>query len=354
MSVISYKCPGCGAPLTYDPNAEKTACKYCFSSFSLEELEEYNQKLLAKAAETEQQEAARSAQVPDALKGYTCNSCGAEVVTDETTAATFCYYCHNPVILSDRLGGDFRPQKIIPFTFDRQAAEAQFLKWARTKKFVPKSFYSDSQMEKLTGMYLPFWLADANTHVNIAGTGISQRIWTEGNTEYTENSHYDFAREGQFDLKNVSKLALNKIEPELINSVANYDEDNMKDFSMLYLSGFFSETYEIDQKTIEPQIEADAAEHIDNLINDSLSNYDRVDYKYKEINTQLSNWQYALFPTWVMTYNYGGRTYVYAVNGQSGQAYGELPLDKTRLGIYSGIIFIVIAVLLLLGGYFIW
>ena len=31
--------------------------------------------------------------------------CGAEVVTDATTAATFCYYCHNPVVLSGKLSG---------------------------------------------------------------------------------------------------------------------------------------------------------------------------------------------------------------------------------------------------------
>ena len=45
---------------------------------------------------------------------YTCLSCGAEIVTDETTAATFCYYCHNPVVLGGRLEGDFLPDKVIP------------------------------------------------------------------------------------------------------------------------------------------------------------------------------------------------------------------------------------------------
>ncbi len=37
---------------------------------------------------------------------YICPSCGAEVVTDATTAATFCYYCHNPVVLSEKLTGN--------------------------------------------------------------------------------------------------------------------------------------------------------------------------------------------------------------------------------------------------------
>ena len=77
---------------------------------------------------------------------YTCPSCGAEIVTDATTAATFCYYCHNPVVLSGRLTGTYQPDFAIPFQIDRKRAQEVFSQWIAKKKFVPREFYSPKQI----------------------------------------------------------------------------------------------------------------------------------------------------------------------------------------------------------------
>ena len=36
------------------------------------------------------------------MKIYHCQSCGAELVADEYTSATFCSYCGNPTLVEDR------------------------------------------------------------------------------------------------------------------------------------------------------------------------------------------------------------------------------------------------------------
>ena len=51
---------------------------------------------------------------------YTCPSCGAEIVAQETTASTYCCYCHNPVVLSGSLDGKYRPDGLIPFEIDKK------------------------------------------------------------------------------------------------------------------------------------------------------------------------------------------------------------------------------------------
>ena len=98
MAVISYKCPNCDGELVFHPAAQKYKCEYCASAFSQQELAQ-----MKPAAEEEER-------VPESqeMRGeegvmYHCPSCGAEIVTDQTTAATFCYYCHNPVVLSGRV-----------------------------------------------------------------------------------------------------------------------------------------------------------------------------------------------------------------------------------------------------------
>ena len=76
----------------------------------------------------------RTAGAEDAAVLYTCPSCGAQIVTDQTTAATFCYYCHNPVLLSEQLSGAFHPDQIIPFEIDRKQAEEHFLDFVQKKR----------------------------------------------------------------------------------------------------------------------------------------------------------------------------------------------------------------------------
>ena len=120
MEVITYKCPNCGGDLTFDPASGKYKCEYCLSSFTQEEAEKANPK--AAEALNGEDDAAGAQEASDAQKEssteetkgeteqgeavvYTCPNCGAEIVTDATTAATYCFYCHNPVVLSGRLSG---------------------------------------------------------------------------------------------------------------------------------------------------------------------------------------------------------------------------------------------------------
>lgn len=109
MPVLIYKCPNCDGDVRFDPESQGFKCEYCESVFSQEELLRY--------APNQSKEAASSCNRNDDKGGaviYSCPTCGAEIVTDSTTAATFCFYCHNPVVLSGRLEGEYSPDKIIP------------------------------------------------------------------------------------------------------------------------------------------------------------------------------------------------------------------------------------------------
>ena len=63
---------------------------------------------------------------------FLCPNCGAEIVTDATTAATYCYFCHNPVVLSGRLSGEFLPNKVLPFAIEKKKQPLNF--WNGHKK----------------------------------------------------------------------------------------------------------------------------------------------------------------------------------------------------------------------------
>ena len=85
----------------------------------------------------------------DGMKAYSCPSCGAEIITDATTAATFCYYCHNPVVLSGRLEGKYLPDMVVPFQLDKKKATESFLSFVKKKKFVHRERHSKKEESDL-------------------------------------------------------------------------------------------------------------------------------------------------------------------------------------------------------------
>ena len=146
MEIQSYKCPNCGGGLVFDPKTQKFKCEYCLSAFTeetLKEMEEVARKSeeaskpggMPEAEKIESQKQAESKMVL-----YTCPSCGAEIVAQETTASTYCCYFHNPVVLSGSLDGKYRPDGLIPFEIDKKKAKEIFKNWIQKKKYVPDDF----------------------------------------------------------------------------------------------------------------------------------------------------------------------------------------------------------------------
>ncbi|MFT4005637.1 MAG: TFIIB-type zinc ribbon-containing protein, partial [Lacrimispora sp.] len=178
---ITYKCPNCGGPVKYDPEKGKYACEYCLSEFTT--IGEENPR--EDNSEKINQGKARPEKIrPAAAKEpvlYNCPSCGAEIVTDGTTAATFCYYCHNPVILSGRLSGEYHPDYVIPFALEKEKAVEIFTQWMKKKRFVPKAFFSKDQIEKISGVYFPYMLYSCRVEGDLEAKAERLRIWVSGN-----------------------------------------------------------------------------------------------------------------------------------------------------------------------------
>lgn len=350
MAIKSYKCPSCGAGLDFKPALQKFRCDYCLSEYTEEEISD-----LYKDVEVEKVEQALESKVDlDHLASYNCNNCGAVVVTDDTTAATFCYFCHNPVIISDRLSGSFLPNKMIPFTIDKEVAQKTFLAWAKKSKFVPEEFYSDSQLEKITGIYLPYWWADCKVAVDYQGELDKVRIWQKGDIEYTETQKYQVIRKGSIELNNVEELAFTKIDKKLLDGIAPYDEKKARPFSMPYLSGFFAEQYDIDKEVVLPKIEDQIKRYSTSLVNDTISDHNSVRENKNSFDILTNEISYTLLPAWILTYQFGDKNYVFAINGQTGKSFGELPIDYKKVYVATGGVFLVTMLIFLLGGMFIW
>lgn len=341
MSAISFKCPNCDGELLFDPGTQKYKCEYCNSLFSQEDIE---------PAEESKEESVTEAGVL-----YTCPSCGAQIVTDATTAASFCYYCHNPVILKGRLEGDFLPDRIIPFVIDRETAKKEFLQFFHKKKFIPKAFFQKNQMDCLAGVYFPYWVCHVSMRGHMTAKGTNVRKWRSGELEYTETSFYEIEREGNIELKNLTKYALRKANGELSTGILPYRMEEARPFSVGYLSGFQAEKRDIEKTEIQNGLRAETEQYAQKMLRESINGYQSVTGVKSSYDSKREQYAYTLFPIWTLTYRgKDNKVYYYSMNGQTGKVCGKLPIDYKKVMLTAFITALAVLASGLLGGYFLW
>ena len=146
--VTNYQCPACTGPLHYAGASGKLECEYCGSAYDVAEIEKlYAEKEAAAETQAAAATAAQAAEAeelgedqgeyaangeswnPEGMKAYSCPSCGAELVCDETTVATSCPYCGNPSIVPGQFTDMRKPDYVLPFKLDKKAAEEALRKY---------------------------------------------------------------------------------------------------------------------------------------------------------------------------------------------------------------------------------
>jgi DNA-directed RNA polymerase subunit RPC12/RpoP len=340
VSVVTYKCPNCGAALRFDGDEQKWKCDFCISSFDEAQVKVIEKEMPLKEETTFSSRA----------RAYHCNSCGAEVITDDTTAATFCYYCHNSTIIPAQLSGNYAPAKVIPFKFDREKATEVFIKWCKKKPLLSSDYISSSQLKLLSGVYIPYWLFDCDVSGQITADARNVRIWTSGDKRYTETKYYYVSRSATARFDGIPADGSKKTDDRLMETLEPFDYSQLEDFSMSYLSGFLAERYDMDQNEVEGRVRRRIEDYTSKLLRDTIHGYNSVSVNSCNVGIHNEKATYVLLPIWMFTYHYKGKTYVFAMNGQTGKIAGSLPISKGRIAAWFSAISGSIFAILLIGG----
>ena len=356
METIAYKCINCGGPLQYDPAKLKFACEYCRSDFTEEELKkhwgELDQELKQEAVEEPEAAPADADDFSANTVIYSCQNCGAEIVAEKTTAATFCIYCHSPVVLTNRLTGQYKPDLVIPFKISKEDAEKKFFDMCSSKKFIQKNFLKNAQLDMIKGVYYPYWMIDSLKDGVVHATAENRDTRYEGDYKITEITKYRVMRKGRINFNKFPHSALAKEDHNMMKYVNPYNDEEMKDFTMAYLSGFLAEKRDTERTAVQHDVDEELKGYAKKIYGETMSQYDTYHIDDISLTTLDEKWQYALMPVWMMTFNYDGKNYLYAMNGQTGKTYGELPCDKGKLALFGVGLFIVLLIICILGGMF--
>ncbi len=356
-TALTYLCPDCMAYLRFDGKESKWVCDYCDGRFTMEELESRGLKTkeddyeIKERAEADENSADVSFHYEEnivgsdadlsSMKAYICPSCGAEIVSDETTSATFCVFCGNPTILPKQLEGEYRPAAILPFETDKEDAKKAFLKLCNGKKLLPKGYTSEQRLEKITGMYVPFWLFDCNADFDYHATGENVTTWSDLNFIYTKTDLYHIHRAGRMEFENIPLDASEKMDDKMMDALEPFDLSKKKPFDMGYLSGFLAEKYTYQPKDLYDRMTSRISPGVERQAGEGKGGYQRI-YGVR-CHTDFSSDQqtYVLLPVWMLISKYNGKDYLFAMNGQTGKIVGELPISSSQARKWFFILFFI-------------
>ncbi len=360
----TIKCPACSGNLLFDAESQKLVCEFCGSSFLPGEFkndEVSNQLTEEKAAEDSIIEVSPDNSNADTHKAnmqeIVCNSCGASLLTDKNTSATFCSFCGSPALSVQNLTKEFKPKYIIPFTISKGKAKEGFLKWCKGGRLAPFGFASDKNIEKMIGLYVPFWLFDAKARMNRVFEATTKETKTSGDQQITTTRYYDLIRVGNFAWEHVPLDGETKIDAALMEAIEPYDFSKMVDYDYTYIPGFYADAYDLKADDLTKRAEDRFKKYLEEEFTSTIGKYKTVKKKTDRSSLQGMRVDYALLPVWFLNYKYEGQDFTFVMNGQTGEVAGVPPVSKLKkiliyfacLAVFTLIIKIIVG--LALGGY---
>ncbi|MCI8280182.1 MAG: hypothetical protein HFI76_00430 [Lachnospiraceae bacterium] len=331
-AIQEYKCPCCGGAIAFDSTVQKMKCPYCDTEFEMETLASYDSELKNEQADNMEWETAAGGEWQEdelsGLRSYVCASCGGEIACDENTAATSCPFCGNPVVLMGQFTGALKPDYVIPFQLDKNAAKAALKKHYDGKRLLPKVFKDENHIDEIKGVYVPFWLFDANADANMRYKGTKVRSWGDSEYTYTETSYFSISRGGSIGFEKVPVDGSEKMPDDLMESLEPFDFSKAVDFQTAYLAGYLADKYDVDAQQSIARANERIRRSTEDAFDATVKGYATVIKETGGIQLRDSKVSYALYPVWILNTTWNGQNYLFAMNGQSGKMVGDLPLDK--------------------------
>ena len=365
--VTNYQCPACTAPLHYSAKSGKLECDYCGSSFDVAEIEalyarKESEAAAAKQAADAKAEAAQAAKAEaaeaaaasggwdtsdlsrdwgaeaDGLRVYSCPSCGAELICDQSTAATACPYCGNPAIVPGQFSGALRPDSILPFRLSKDDAVQALRAHYKGKPFLPRSFTSANHIEQIQGVYVPFWLFDGGAEGAANYRASNTNVFVSGDYEITETRHYHVVRAGSLAFEKIPVDASSKMPDDHMDSIEPFDYAQLRPFSTAYLPGYLADKYDVTIDDSRDRADTRCRETLAQALRDTVTGYGACVTEREDIALRRGKVHYALLPVWMLSTKWRGQDFLFAMNGQTGKLVGDLPTDRGRFwGMFAAI-----------------
>lgn len=342
--VLNNKCPGCGSPIHFNIKLGKWKCEHCKTDYTLSELQKFNNA---------SSKIVNLGSVGDDTQydSYNCQNCGAEIIADEHTASTFCVYCGNTAILKTKLSGKFAPTKIIPFKKEKEDAVNAFKGLKKFRPLLPNGFISQKNIDKITGLYIPFWLFNIVVEGKVTYKANKIQTWAASDIIRSEKENYEVERGGTIEYSLIPVDASSRFSNEIMNTIEPFNYNEMVDYNHAYLSGFLSKKYDVNIDASEVEAMNRAKNSAEEKFKSTIMGYNEVREYSNTLITKRAGYEYALLPIYMVNVKYKQKFYTFVMNGQTGEFIGDMPISVPKLVVYSILLFVLVFVLIIILSY---
>ncbi|MFO0831051.1 MAG: hypothetical protein U0637_04310 [Phycisphaerales bacterium] len=349
---LRFPCKQCGAKLEFAPGKDSLTCPYCGTLNQIENTGTVQEQDLLGAIDRLEQQQPR-----DVVPVVKCDSCNAEVQVPATVTSFTCPFCASNIVAKSRECSILRPNAVLPFKMTREQATDSYRRWIQKMWWAPTKLRSRSMLEaSLSGIYLPHWTFDAETHTSYVG---------ERGDAYYETQWVTV--NGQRQTRQVRKIRWtpvaghvhNSFDDVLVPASRTLDQERVRELTPWdlkecvaykedYLAGFRAETYTVSL----PDGFAQAKERMEQVIDSTIrSDIGGDEQRIHSRNSRYSDlmFKHVLLPIWVSAYRYNQKVYQFMVNARTGEVQGQRPYSwvKISMAVIMALLFIAAVVFLL-------
>ncbi|NWF47352.1 zinc ribbon domain-containing protein [Hydrogenophaga sp. D2P1] len=336
-----FVCPACGGEAQWHPGKQALLCAYCGteSPYRIEAAGEILEHDLVAALKAVPQ-SARGLQ--QARRQVRCQHCQAISFFSAEQQGRRCDFCGSTALLPFDEGLDvIRPQSLLPFKVAEPDARNRLRQWYGSRFWAPNALKHRALTDTLQGVYLPYWTFDAHGAAHYTA---------EAGTYYRDSQNKQQVRwrpvSGQVAHRFDDTLVCGSrgVHPALMRAIEPFPTTSeLQAYDASYLSGWTVERYALDlagaaQQGRERMLQGLRQLCAQDIAADTHRNL-QLDARFDE-----QTFKHVLLPVWLVSYQYGAKTFQAVVNGYSGQVAGEYPKSwvKIALAVLLGLVLLAV------------
>lgn len=329
-------CTSCGGRVEFSPKDKALRCVNCASVYPIEykkNVFKHPVGLNASSFDMEKWQANN--------QSYVCKICGANVVRNKLDITTKCQYCNTQTLMPIENLPGLKPDIILPFQISKEDAKTEFYNRIKKRKFLPLNFKNNLPHADIGSTYISSFTFEMLVNATFSGTlRISHTVRDRDGrtrTEY-EYRHISGTVKQQFD--NLVVESSDKISQDEIKEVFPYDFNESYDYDDDFVKGYNVGYYNQTVEDAEIVAKRDALKIIENSIRRKYS--DPIESLKINPTYFNVNYNYALLPTYFITFNYKNKPYINVMNGQTGAVGGKVPRSGLQITLFT--LFIILAI----------
>jgi hypothetical protein len=339
-----FSCPACGGEARWEPAKQALVCPFCGTTSPAQvELSPSGEQVLK-----EHDLVAALRGIPDAARGWQaqrtsvrCQSCQAISVFDPQRVGQRCDFCGSSALVPyEEIKEAFRPESLLPMKVSETNVRDNIRQWYRSRWFAPNKLKRAALTDTVKGVYIPYWTFDAQVHADWTAESGYYYYVTETYRDANGNTQTRQVRKvrwvpssGSLDHFFNDELvpASRGVHPDMLRRIEPFPTTtDLVPYNAGYLSGWVVERYQIDLLAAARQARQRMDAQMEQLC---ASRVPGDTHRNLHVDTDYSGqtFKHLLAPIWLLTYNYGPKSFQVVINGYTGKMAGKYPKSWVKI-----------------------